>query len=270
MSAELVGYKNDVPRKIPFGSPHLCTEVHDSGVQSRCPYASGPSAAVNYSNVSASKLVSICASGATAPCWEEFIRRFNPVIGRSILRVAIRYGVSDQTLIDDLIQETYLKICASEYKVLRTFSARGPDSAFGFLKVIATSVAQDFFKSRLAEKRAPEAIASELEAESTPTSGYCQSDLSHTERAVLVDQIDRRLKAVVPEGELRRARIIFWLYYRSGLTANAIASLPAVDLTTKGVESLLFRLTRSVRESLCSADRADLDSEKGFQQEKSL
>ena len=229
-----------------------------------------PSAAVNYSNLSASELVSICASGAGAPCWEEFIRRFNPVIGRTILRVAVRYGVSDQTLIDDLVQETYLKICASEYKVLRTFSARGPDSAFGFLKVIATSVAHDFFKARLAGKRAPEAVAGELAAESAPMSEYVQNDLSQAERAVLVDQIDRRLKAVVPECELGRARTIFWLYYRAGLTASAIATLPAVDLTTKGVESLLFRLTRSVRESLSATGNTDSDSQKGFQQAESL
>jgi RNA polymerase sigma-70 factor (ECF subfamily) len=234
------------------------------------PLRKRPSAAVNYSNLSASELVSICASGAGAPCWAEFIRRFNPVIGRSILRVAIRYGVSDQSLIDDLVQETYLKICASDYKVLRTFSTRGPDSAFGFLKVVATSVAHDFFKARLAGKRAPEAAATELEAESVPASEYVQNDLSQAERAVLVDQIDRQLKVVVPECELGRARTIFWLYYRAGLTASAIATLPAVDLTTKGVESLLFRLTRSVRESLSGTGTANLDPQKGFQQAESL
>jgi len=44
--------------------------------------------------------------------------------------------------------------------------------------------------------------------------------------------------------------MVFWLYYRAGFTASAIASLPTVGLTTKGVESLIFRLTRIVRENL--------------------
>jgi len=114
------------------------------------------------------ELISICGQGGRASAWEEFMRRFNPVIARSVLRVAIRYGSSDKSLIDDLVQETYLKICANECKLLRTFRPQSPESAFGFLKVVATSVAQDFFKSRLAEKRAPETTADSIEQTSVP------------------------------------------------------------------------------------------------------
>lgn len=187
-----------------------------------------------------------------------------------MLRVAIRYGGSDKSVIDDLVQETYLKICANECKLLRTFTPQSPESAFGFLKVVAASVAQDFFKSRLAGKRAPEATASSVDAISVTPREYSQGALNHTERAVLVDQIDRKLRAIVPARELQRARTVFWLYYRSGLTANAIASIPAMDLTTKGVESLLFRLTRLVRENLSNPGAPDADSKKGFQQAESF
>jgi RNA polymerase sigma-70 factor (ECF subfamily) len=221
---------------------------------------------VNYSDLSPPELFSICARGGDEASWQEFIRRFNPVIGRSVIRVAIRHGASERALIDDLVQETYLKICANECKLLRTFTPRHPESAFGFLKVIAASVAQDFFKSRLAEKRAPEATAGSIQEASTSTPEYPQNALNHPERAVLIDQIDRKLRAVVPAGELQRARTVFWLYYRSGFTASAIASLPALELTTKGVESLLFRLTRLVRQNLSGARDPEADSEKGFQQ----
>jgi RNA polymerase sigma-70 factor (ECF subfamily) len=225
---------------------------------------------LKYSDLSPPELFSICARGCDADSWQEFIRRFNPVIGRSILRVAIRHGTSNKALIDDLIQETYLKICAGECKLLRTFAPQHPESAFAFLKVVAASVAHDFFKSRLAEKRAPETSASAIEETTTPAPGCPQNSLNQAERAVLVDQIDRKLRAVVPARELQRARTVFWLYYRSGFTASAIASLPAMDLTTKGVESLLFRLTRLVRESLSSAGGPDSDSKKGFQQAESF
>jgi RNA polymerase sigma-70 factor (ECF subfamily) len=225
---------------------------------------------LKYSDLPAPELFSICASGGDAASWEEFIRRFNPVIGRSVLRVAIRHGTSDKAQIDDLVQETYLKICAHECKLLRTFTSQHPESAFGFLRVVAASVAHDFFKSRLAEKRAPETIASSVDEKTTPAARYAQNSLNHAERAVLVDQIDRRLRAVVPAQEFQRARTVFWLYYRSGLTASAIASLPAVELTTKGVESLLFRLTRLVRDSLSSAGGTDSDTKKGFQQAESF
>jgi RNA polymerase sigma-70 factor (ECF subfamily) len=225
---------------------------------------------LKYSDLSSPELFSTCARGGDAASWEEFIRRFNPVIGRSILRVALRHGTSDKALIDDLVQETYLKICANDCKLLRTFTTQNPESAFGFLKVVAASVAQDFFRSRLAEKRAPEATASSLEETAPLASKSPQSALNQAERAVLVDQIDRKLRSVVPAAELWRARTVFWLYYRSGLTASAIASLPAFGLTTKGVESLLFRLTRVVRENLSSVGPSETAETKGIQQAESF
>jgi RNA polymerase sigma-70 factor (ECF subfamily) len=226
---------------------------------------------VFYSDLSPPELFSTCARGGDAASWEEFIRRFNPVIGRSVLRVAIRHGTSEKALIDDLVQETYLRICANDCKLLRTFQAHTPESAFGFLKVVAASVAQDFFKSRLAAKRAPEARADSLEegvATARPESA--KGTLNTTERSLLIEQIDRKLSAVVPPEELQRARTVFWLYYRSGFTASAIASLPGLDLTTKGVESLLLRLTRLIREKLSGVGEPDTRSKKGFQQAESF
>ena len=150
------------------------------------------------------------------------------------------------------------------------FYPQQPESAFGFLKVVAASVAQDFFKSRLAEKRAPEATASSIQDALISTTEGSRSSLRHPEREVLIGQIDCKLRAVVPVGELQRARTVFWLYYRSGLTASAIASLPTLNLTTKGVESLLFRLTRLIREHLSNAGNPSEDSKKGFQQAESF
>ncbi len=225
---------------------------------------------MKYSDLSPAELFSVCANAGDAPCWQEFIRRFNPLIARSVLRIAMRYGNSDKSVIDDLVQETYLKICANECRLLRAFTAETPDSAFGFLKVVAASVAQDFFKSRLADKRAPEATATSVDGISVSSREEPQGALNYAERAVLVDQIDRKLRALLPARELQRARAVFWLYYRSGLTANAIASIPAIELTTKGVESLLFRLTHLVRDSLSSPGAPDADGKKGIQRAESF
>ncbi len=199
------------------------------------------------------------------------MRRFNPVIARSILRVAIRNGAADNSLVDDLIQDTYLKICANECKLLRTFTPQHEDSAFGFLKVVAARIAQDFFKSRSAGKRVPETKAEELKEASIPGPATGAGEgLSTAERAVLISQIDRTLTAVIPAAELDRARRVFWLYYRAGFTASAIASIPTLELTTKGVESLLFRTTRVVRDSVCGDAGRDGKSAKGFQEAESF
>src|SRR5277367_2728068 len=162
--------------------------------------------AVNYADLSPPDLFALCSRGGDMASWKEFLRRFNPVIARSVIRVAMRHGISDKSLIDDLVQETYLKICANECELLRTFIPQQPDSAFGFLKVVAASVAYDFFKCRLADKRAPEATADSVE-QKPPAARFesTKSTLNPAERAVLIEQIDRKLSAVVPPGELQRA-----------------------------------------------------------------
>ena len=43
---------------------------------------------------------------------------------------------------------------------------------------------------------------------------------------------------------------MFWLYYRVGLTANAIAALPSIGLSMKGVESTILRLIRLLRQEI--------------------
>jgi RNA polymerase sigma-70 factor (ECF subfamily) len=47
-----------------------------------------------------------------------------------------------------------------------------------------------------------------------------------------------------------RDHTVFWLYYRDGLTASEISRLPGLDLSLKGVESLLLRMARMVKQRL--------------------
>lgn len=48
----------------------------------------------------------------------------------------------------------------------------------------------------------------------------------------------------------RREQVIFRLYYRQGLTAKEIASIPAFGLSVKGVESVILRITNQIRERI--------------------
>ncbi len=53
-----------------------------------------------------------------------------------------------------------------------------------------------------------------------------------------------------------RDRWIFWMYYRHGLTASAISGFDRFELTQKGVESTILRLTRQVRDCLTGSNRS--------------
>jgi RNA polymerase sigma-70 factor (ECF subfamily) len=50
--------------------------------------------------------------------------------------------------------------------------------------------------------------------------------------------------------ETERDKLVFLLYYRQGFTAKAIAELPGIQLSEKGVESCLLRLTRHLRQHI--------------------
>lgn len=82
------------------------------------------------------------------------------------------------------------------------------------------------------------------------SNGSPDSKPSRIEHAILLGEIDRCLVLGIDPTELTRSRSIFWLYYRCGLSARAIAALPNIGLTTKGVESTILRLNRLVRTAL--------------------
>lgn len=78
----------------------------------------------------------------------------------------------------------------------------------------------------------------------------------NSERGILLRELDALLCRLLAAGpQLERDRRIFWLYYRVGLAASAIAALPSTGLTTKGVESTILRLTRLLRQEM-ERDRA--------------
>ena len=169
---------------------------------------------------------------------------------------------------EDLVQETYLKLCADECRLLRNFDSRHPEAIYGFVKVVATNVAHDYFKTHFAAKRGGSETTERVETTEAiePTSPRNPPTcLSTVELTIFLRQIDEYLSKVVSPADLTRSREIFWLYYRSGLSASAIASLPDSGLTTKGVESMLFRLTRSLKLALATTDQVPRSESKALQ-----
>jgi hypothetical protein len=71
-----------------------------------------------------------------------------------------------------------------------------------------------------------------------------------------------------------RDQTLFWLYYRHGMSASAIASLSTIGLSVKGVESAILRLTRQVRNHIArsrsSADQLPSQKGRGFPALKSF
>ena len=207
---------------------------------------------MNYASLSSEELVLACIETEDVAAWEEFVRRFQRLIASVALRIARRWGEPSPQVIDDLVQESYLKLCADNFRLLRSFKSQHQDAFYGYLKVVTANLVHDHFKAAHSSKRGSGSIESPIDERvksATDVSGVA-SAVKSSDRAVLLREIDATLTRLAAGPQLQRSRRIFWLYYRFGFTASAIAALPYIGLNTKGVESTILRLTRLLRQEL--------------------
>lgn len=199
--------------------------------------------------LSAQELVQLCLEAKDEASWMEFVRRFKPLISGVVVKLMSRRGKINTALLDDLVQDTYLKICAHNFKALREFDFRHENALFGFLKVITANVVEDYYRNINSQKRGQGRQEEDLDYASAITPIH-PGQSTPIEKQILIGEIDKCLQKLAGEPNFLRDYAIFWLYYRHGLTAKAISGLPGIGLSVKGVESTLLRLTRFVRAQL--------------------
>lgn len=203
---------------------------------------------MNKPGTSVNELAKACAHSADAAEWQEFVSRCMPLASLVALRVS-RMWVGDPSpvTVDDIVQEVFLKLCEQERRILRDFEPRGEDSFFGLLRIVTGSVANDYFRRFYSVKRGGKVVTMPLLEDEGQVPLDSGRPATRIQQAALLEQLDQKLRAA-PDVISERDRVIFWLYYRQGYTADEIARLPATALTAKGVESALRRVTLWLRE----------------------
>lgn len=198
------------------------------------------------------ELVRRCTSSGDVDAWEELVRRLHGLIAKVVYRIAERMGDGSRQTVDDLIQETYLKLCADDCRILRGFDHRHEGAFLGFVQVVAANVTRDHFRSSYVKNRASDSVDTLAVEASAAT--LCERGAGQTamEREILIQEVAAHLDQCTSGPDKNRNQNIFWLYYRTGLSAREIASLPGIGLNTKGVESLILRLGREVRQRIAN------------------
>ncbi len=202
----------------------------------------------------------MCADQGGDDAWEEFVFRVGKSISLAILRTASLWGDSSRSLIEDLVQVTYLKLWEDSCRLLRDFAIQHPESILAYLKKTAANVAHDYFRHRHSQSsggREPHVSTSDIDPEAGKETHGSQEYIAFR---VFLDEIDEHLKLHLtgPDGE--RDRMIFWLYFRQGMSSREIASLP-IGLGPKGVGSVLERLKHVIRKQVLGAGSACGDDE---------
>lgn len=186
--------------------------------------------------------------------WAEFIRRTQPLITATIAhRLRNCPGQIASGIVDDLVQETYLKLCENNFRPLREFKYDHENGIYGFLKATACSVLGDHIRYRLSQKRGSGKATVCLEDGMAVRVPVDVAD--RLEREVLLHEIHGLLAVCSNNATFQRDSAIFWLYYRYGLSCDAIARIACMGLTVKGVESTILRLSRRVKEKYLKCPR---------------
>jgi RNA polymerase sigma-70 factor, ECF subfamily len=206
-----------------------------------------------YGEFSSAELVRACAGSRDEEAWAEFIRRFQVVIAAAVLRTARQWGEASRSQADDLVQDTFLKLCEDDCRLLRTFQPRHEDSIYGFLKVVAANVVHDHFKSAVAAKRGGGQTEEVLEPAQVDARTVGIDHFSAMNQRLQLGQVDRILRRGTAGKDQERKITIFWLRHRQGLTASEIAAIPSLGLTTEGVESALLRLAQMIRSHIAAS-----------------
>jgi DNA-directed RNA polymerase specialized sigma24 family protein len=228
-----------------------------------------------YSSMSDQELVRACAEDDDSAAWEEFVSRYKKAISLSIIRTAHEWGQTATEIFDDLIQETFLKLYANHCRLLLQFTIQHPEApVIGYVKTIAINLTHDHFRVLFTEKRGRGQIQ-QLPSDSDFETNIAPDDAHIAmEQHVILSQIDQCLIKCASGADKDRDLLIFRLYYRQGMSANAIAALPGIGIGAKGVESAIFRLTKQVRERIADTRfRKPSDTEpdeKGFQPTESV
>jgi RNA polymerase sigma factor (sigma-70 family) len=192
-----------------------------------------------------------CLAAGSPANWEAFIDLAQPVIATAVFRTLRRWNRTDRALADDLIQDTFAKLCAADFRVLRNFRGQDSTALHAYLRVIAASVVTDRLR---AEQARPVSLDDPDEAPVLAD----ETTARDIERNLLLDRIEKCL-----EGQKQRDRWIFWLYHRHGFTPKVIAAL-AGGLGTSGVETLLYRLTRAVADCVKKSGNFRINLEGGL------
>jgi RNA polymerase sigma-70 factor (ECF subfamily) len=197
----------------------------------------------------ANRLARTCAYSTRAPEWDDFVALVSPVISLAAWRVARVWGEASTAPINEIVQDVFLKLVEDDRRILRDFEDRGSDSFLKLLRVITASVATDYFRRAHAEKRGGSATTIALDVPGVADAVHDTKATAAVEWPALIAQLDNLLR-LLPGEVTERDRNLFWLYYRQGLTADAISRIPAMGLSAKGVESALLRLARLLRETI--------------------
>jgi RNA polymerase sigma-70 factor, ECF subfamily len=219
-----------------------------------------------YASLPLKDIIDLCAGPRDDQAWEEFIIRVGKPINLTVIRTAALWGNTARPVIEDLIQATYLRLWEGGRHLLRDFAMDHPEAIVGYVKKIAANVAHDHFKHRHSQSSGGDKPHVSMDEFDVEIGNGADGNQDKIVRDIFLTEVDERLMQCLTGPDRDRDRTIFWLYFRQGMSTKEIASLPTLELGTKGVGSVIERLKHLLREQILrtsgSAEGTETETEK--------
>lgn len=172
--------------------------------------------------------------------WEELIASHREAVLRVLSKLL---GTTDPNSIPDLEQKTYERLL--DPKVLQ--GIEGPQHLRGWVCRTAANLAKD--RRRRMRVRRSQPLDEEMDGGAGDLLDASYGPEATVQRKQKVERILAALEHIVTGPNADRDKLIFHSYYLDDLGAAEIAALD-VGLTPKGVETVIFRLTKRLREQM--------------------
>lgn len=167
----------------------------------------------------------------------EFVRRFGELIASSVMRATRKFcQYPEKSLVNDLIQDVYLKLFKQGCRALKSFHSRNENAVYGFLSIAAQNTVYDYFRHRPFS-----GAGADLDLEALASAR--RAIVAEPELQAVLAEFDR----VLQEQTSLEERQIFHLYYRYGYSKREISRLYEGRITERKIEVILSRLVRLLR-----------------------
>lgn len=188
------------------------------------------------------ELVELCLQG-NQDAWVEFLRRFHRLVA-GVAAKTLPVRMRNHEVIEDLVQETWKRICNNECRVLRELEWLHEGALRGILKITASSAAKDYVRTVKSQKRD---IDKEEPLElvfDVPTPDDLERRIHNR---VFLEKLARCIEEKI-RSETHRTRDIamFLLFFSHRVTASDLARV--YELGLKAVENTVARLARIARQ----------------------
>jgi DNA-directed RNA polymerase specialized sigma24 family protein len=201
-----------------------------------------------------SRLFQLCATHpGDDEYWSEFIRRFNPILVRSIAVAWRRCATGNYPSPEaaaDLLQDVYTVILKNDLRLLRQFRGDTEAEAEAYLARTATNQTISYLRARSAGKREAEEIPLhslvENEPGAIPLADHSADPQQRLNERDLIETLRRTFTGPRSERDI----LILLLHLRDGWTAAEIARMGICELRDTSVANLLTQMKAQLKKTL--------------------